>query len=63
MNPLRRGMPAGGSIGDFSGWGMRRGHLCERLAGEARARLRVATEQLFGEPTVSDYLNTSEEGR
>ena len=35
----------------------------ERLANEARARLRAATEQLFGEPAVSDYPRTSEEGR
>ena len=33
----------------------------EWLAYEARARLRAATEQLFGKPTVSDYPNMSEE--
>ena len=35
----------------------------EHLADEARTRLRTATEQLFGQPTLSDYLNSSEEGR
>ena len=35
----------------------------ERLADEAKARLRAATKQLFGKPTVSDYPRITEEGR